>query len=612
MIPNLTDSIMMKLYTGKDYSRFSSIFVCQKQGSFFYLVAFMLLIFSCQTKVELEKYQVLESLRINQLGFFPNQKKIAIWVSEEEEKEFWIVDTDNKDLILKGKTSLNPSSTFSGKKVQIIDFSSLNKAGKYEIIIPLIGKSYPFEIKKGIFENLGKASLKAFYYQRASTPIDSIYAGKWSRSSSHPDTNVSIHSSAADSYRPEGYKIDGSKGWYDAGDYNKYVVNSGITLGTLMSLYEDYPHYFQELTLNIPESQDRVPDILNEIQWNLDWMIGMQDPSDGGVYHKLTTAKFEGFVQPIDATHERFVVQKSTAAALDFAAVMAQAHRIFKTYSPQNSEWYLKAAEKAWHWAEKNPAAIYDQNSLNERFAPPVTTGAYGDKSLDDERVWAASELFIATHNLDYWKVVEGSNLDFILPTWSKVKWLGYYSLLRHSQNLSITSPIWIDHVKLQMQQAADEIVKESRKTAFLNPMETQRSNFVWGSNAVAANQGILLIQAFKLFGEPSYLEGAFDNLDYLLGRNSTGYSYATGFGAKTPQFPHHRLIAGRESLGPLPGYLVGGPNPGQQDKVIYSSSFPDESYVDDLESYASNEIAINWNAAFAYLVNALQAIEME
>lgn len=612
MIPKPSNSSKMNLSIGKEKYRMYLMFVLQKIKNRLLISSFLFLIFSCQTKVELEKYQVLESLRINQLGFFPNQKKIAIWVSEEEEKEFWIVDSENKEMILKGKTSHNPSSTFSGKKVQIIDFSSLNKAGKYEIIIPLIGKSYPFEIKKSIFENLGKASLKAFYYQRASTPIDSVYAGKWNRSLAHPDNQISIHSSAADSYRPVGYKIDGSKGWYDAGDYNKYVVNSGITLGTLMSLYEDYPHYFQELKWNIPESQDRIPDILNEIQWNLDWMIGMQDPSDGGVYHKLTTAKFEGFVQPANATHERFVVQKSTAAALDFAAVMAQAHRIFKNYSPQNSEWYLKAAEKAWHWAEKNPAVIYDQNAMNDRFSPPVFTGAYGDKSLEDERVWAASELFIATHNLDYWKVVEGSNFDFILPTWSKVKWLGYYSLLRNSQNLSSTSPVWFDLVKLQISRVADELMKNRKQTAFLNPMETQRSNFVWGSNAVAANQGILLIQAYKLFGEPSYLEGALDNLDYLLGRNSTGYSYATGFGAKTPQFPHHRLIAGKENLGSIPGFLVGGPNSGQQDKVMYSSSFPDESYVDDLESYASNEIAINWNAAFAYLVNALQAIETE
>lgn len=147
MIPKPSNSSKMNLSIGKEKYRMYLMFVLQKIKNRLLISSFLFLIFSCQTKVELEKYQVLESLRINQLGFFPNQKKIAIWVSEEEEKEFWIVDSENKEMILKGKTSHNPSSTFSGKKVQIIDFSSLNKAGKYEIIIPLIGKSYPLDRK---------------------------------------------------------------------------------------------------------------------------------------------------------------------------------------------------------------------------------------------------------------------------------------------------------------------------------------------------------------------------------------------------------------------------------------------------------------------------------
>ncbi len=611
MIPNHKESTRMNVFRAMSKSKSQSDFAGYSIQTCVFIVA-ILMMFSCKTKVELDRYEVLENLRLNQLGFLPDQKKIAIWINEGDEREFWLIEKESQELILKGKTSHNLTSTFSGKKVHVIDFSTLTDSGEYEIILPEIGKSHPFKVQDNLLKDLGKATLKAFYFQRASTSIDSIYAGKWKRSFAHPDHQISIHSSAADSYRPESYKIDGSKGWYDAGDYNKYVVNSGITVATLLSLLEDFPKYLGSLDLNIPESHDKVPDVLNEIQWNLDWMIGMQDPSDGGVYHKLTTAKFEGFVQPVHATHERFVVQKSTAAALDFAAVMAQAHRIFKNYSPQNSEWYLKAAEKAWHWAEKNPSVIYDQTALNEQFSPAISTGAYGDKNLEDERIWAASELFIATHNLEYWKVIEGASPEFVLPSWSKVKWLGFYSLLRNHQDLGGVSQKWFDEVRMHLNLAAEDLLKKRLKTAFLNPMETQKSNFVWGSNAVASNQGILLIQAYRLFGETAYLDGAFDNLDYILGRNATGYSYVTGFGLKYPQYPHHRLMAEIDSLGPIPGFLVGGPNPKQQDKVLYFSAFPDESYLDVQESYASNEIAINWNAALAYLVNALQAIEAE
>jgi hypothetical protein len=100
----------------------------------------------------------------------------------------------------------------------------------------------------------------------------------------------------------------------------------------------------------------------------------------------------------------------------------------------------------------------------------------------------------------------------------------------------------------------------------------------------------------------------AVDALDYLLGRNPTGYSYVTGYGAKTPQFPHHRPSSADGITEPVPGLLVGGPNPKQEDKCVYASTLAALSYSDTECSYASNEIAINWNAPFAYLAGGLEA----
>ena len=113
------------------------------------------------------------------------------------------------------------------------------------------------------------------------------------------------------------------------------------------------------LKTNIPESNDDVPDILNEALYNIRWMLTMQDPNDGGVYHKCTNAKFDAMIMPDKATEKRYVVQKSTAATLDFAAVCAQASRIFSKYKkqfPGLADSCLNAAVKAWQWAEKNPA----------------------------------------------------------------------------------------------------------------------------------------------------------------------------------------------------------------------------------------------------------------
>ena len=573
------------------------------------LVSLLLFQWACKAPLIDENLPTDESIRLNQIGFYPSQQKLAVILNHEDAGDFVIWDTDEKNVVFEGQLSKEINKTLSGKSSRIADFSLLNQVGKYVFVLNGVGKSHPFEITAQVNEELGKASIKAFYYQRASMELEESHAGIWARALGHPDDHVMIHPSAVSATRNAGDIFPSSKGWYDAGDYNKYIVNSGITVGTLLSLYEDNPDYFKKLDLDIPESGDQIPDLLDEIRWNLDWMITMQDPTDGGVYHKLTTAKFEGMVEPYMAVSQRYLVAKSTTATLDFAAVMAQASRVYKSFNPEESVTYLKAAEKAWNWAKVNPEVLYKQNEMNVTFDPDIVTGAYGDFSANDERIWAAAELFITTHNLVYWEELADADQSFKLPSWNQVAWLGYYSLLRHQESISLLPQEWLAMLKINLLSAARTQLEGLASTAFHSPMETNLRNFIWGSNAVAANQGILLLYAYKQSNEHIFLEGALDNLDYIMGRNATGYSYITGFGNKTPMHPHHRLAEARPDLPPLPGFIVGGPNPGQQDECNYLSSFADESYTDENCSYASNEIAINWNAPFAYLVNSIEAI---
>jgi endoglucanase len=139
--------------------------------------------------------------------------------------------------------------------------------------------------------------------------------------------------------------------------------------------------------------------------------------------------------------------------------------------------------------------------------------------------------------------------------------------------------------------------------------MGATADHFVWGSNSVAANQGILLVWAYRLTGERAYLRRALANLDYLMGCNATGYSFVTGVGDRTPQNPHHRPSVSDGVDAPVPGLLVGGPNPGQQDGCTYPSDAPARSYTDVTCSYASNEIAVNWSAPLVYLAAAMEAL---
>ena len=551
-------------------------------------------------------------IRLNQIGFYPDAPKVAV-VADDIEGDFFVTSTGTGEVVFTSKLSSPHKSTFSPKVTRIADFSEVKKPGIYKLNIPGLGDSYTFEIKPKVFCNVTKALIKGFYFQRMSTPLLPEYAGKWSRAAGHPDTQVLIHPAAASPNRPAGTIISCPRGWYDAGDYNKYIVNSGVTMGTLLSLYEDFPAYFDTLNINIPESGDKAPDLLNEIVWNLRWMLTMQDPYDGGVYNKVTNANFDGMVMPSVALTPRYVVPKGTAATLDFAAVMAQAGRVFSKYKkvfPGLSDSCMKSAEKAWDWAVKNPKVAYDQNKINNEFKPVINTGGYGDSNFSDEFIWAAAELYISTKKDSYYTAFPMFPDTLMpLPSWGNVRLLGYYTLARFEKKLTGAAQKNFAILKKQIIRTANSLTEGISGCAYQTVMGKSARDFVWGSNSVAANQGILLIQAYRLTNDKKYLDYALGNLDYILGRNATGYSYVTGYGHKTPMFPHHRQSEADGIADPIPGLIAGGPNPGQQDGCkTYPSKIPDESYTDTVCSYASNEIAINWNAPAAYLAGAIEA----
>jgi endoglucanase len=547
-------------------------------------------------------------IRLNQVGFYPQSSKLAI-VEGAAGMNFQVKEVLSGKVVFEGRLGEVRVNPWSGKQTRTADFSRLNAPGFYQLVMADGGSSHDFKIGEAVHKKLAIGAMKAFYYQRASMELVPNYAGKWARKAGHPDTDVRIHSSAISPGRPENTSISTSGGWYDAGDYNKYIVNSGITMGTLLSLLEDYPEFSKQISTHIPESSNRLPDLLDEILWNLRWMITMQDPTDGGVYHKQTNTSFDPTIMPEQATRLRYVVQKSTAATLDFAAVMAQSARVIQLYEsdlPGLADSCRSAALKAWRWAKANPGVYYKQGEMNQKFTPAITTGEYGDQSLGDEWLWAATELFLVTGDKRYLPVINlNQSVPMPIPGWNQVEPLACYSLMRLGE--SSLEQARLARAKILL--LADRLIQDVERQPYETVMGQQAGDFRWGSSSVAANQGVLLLQAYRLTGNRNYLEGALSNLDYLLGRNATGYSFVTGFGSKQVMHPHHRISMADQVVEPVPGLLSGGPNAGKQDKcATYPSNFPEESFTDDDCSYASNEIAINWNAPLVYLVVALGA----
>ncbi len=309
----------------------------------------------------------------------------------------------------------------------------------------------------------------------------------------------------------------------------------------------------------------------------------------------------------------RYVVAKGTAATLDFAAVMAQTARITKRLNklwPGLSDSCLRAAQLAWQWAVKNPALAYNQDAINKQYEPKITTGGYGDNRFNDEWFWAACELFVTTKAHPYYDtVMAGINEKFSIPSWNSVQALGFYTLLRSEKDIPANTPVDVAPLKQRLVLFADSLLAGGN-TAFNTVMGQNKRDFIWGSNAVAANQGVALMNAYLVSHDNKYFNAALGNLDYILGRNATGYCFVTGFGTYSTMHPHHRQSVADGIEAPIPGLLAGGPNPGRQDHTTYAFTEPETAYNDVDPAYASNEIAINWNAPAVYLANAIEALK--
>lgn len=537
-------------------------------------------------------------IKINQVGFLPSAPKMAVVPATVNSNEFYILEVGSNRVVYSGYLSAAKTWEPAEESVKLADFSGLTTNGNYRLHVAGLNPSNDFTIAQNALADVHDAAVKAYYYNRASIALESTYADRWARAAGHPDTQVRIHPSAATAARPAESTISAPKGWYDAGDYGKYVVNAGISTYTLMLALEHFDDFYASRTFNLPESNDSVPDLLNEIMWNLEWLEAMQD-LDGGVYHKLTTKNFSGEIMPDRGTAPRYVVQKTTAATLNFAAVMAMASRIVSAYPnafPGKADAYRQAAISAWQWAEANPAVLYSQPA-------DVATGTYGDRTVGDEFAWAAAELHILTREASYLAAFKAQDPEAFTPWWGGVSALGIISLAEHGQGLLNSTDM--ASIESKLKSTADGLLAAQQGSAYGVTMNSGMS-FNWGSNSAFLNDAMMLIQAYRITDNRAYLDAAANNMDYILGRNATDFSFVTGYGDKTPMGIHHRPSVADGIAEPVPGFVAGGPHSGQQDDCSYPSNLPAKSYVDDWCSYSTNEVTINWNAPLVYVFGAL------
>lgn len=540
-------------------------------------------------------------IKLDQVGYLPDVSKLALVTTQASTFEVKRV-SDNATVF---RAELSPASqdADTGDSVQVADFSKLKESGTYYLDVSGVGRSWTFSIHPDVFSRTYYLAMRAFYGQRCGMAVDlgSEFPG-YSHAACH--LRGEFHASSG----KQGER-DNVGGWHDAGDYGRYVVNSGISTGTVLWTWEIFGAKLKNINLNIPETGNGTPDILNEARWNLEWMLKMQD-EDGGVWHKQASEHFPGFIMPEDDHLPSVIVgtgqapYKSTCATADLAAVAAIAARVYAPFDAKFAKQSLDAARKAWLWAEKYPNIAF-------RNPPGVSTGEYGDNSCSDERLWAAAELWRTTGEKSYSDYVVKQypdfreNLDSPAPEgWRDVAAMGLWTYALSSSKGADT--VLQADIRKRTSQAAHAIVESTRKNPYR--VSLRAKDYVWGSNGVAANYGMELLVANVLTPDPAFVESAFDNLHYLLGRNTFSLSWVTQVGGNPFRHPHHRPSGADKNPEPWPGLLSGGPNAGRQDDVLKKLPAglpPAKVYADDQGSYASNEIAINWQASLVLLLAA-------
>ena len=575
-------------------------------------------------------------VRVNQVGYLAHGPKEATLVTEATDPVGWQLMSAGAT-VASGETTPLGTDASAGQNVHGIDFSSVTAAGTYTLLADG-DESYAFEIGTEAYQQLRYDALNYFYLARSGIEIDGDIVGEeYARAPGHVsspadgvankgDLDVPCQNAAdaaavyTDSYGWDGcdYTLDVVGGWYDAGDHGKYVVNGGIATAQLLGTFERTKtaaaadaHALGDSTLDLPETGNDVPDVLDEARWELEFMLAMQVPEgaqfEGMVHHKIHDDGWTGLpLMPVNDAQVRELHRPSTAATLNLSATAAQGARLFAPYDADFADQLLDAARSTWAAALATP----------DLYAPAADGadggGPYDDSDVADEFYWAAAELFLTTGEQEYEDFLLASDVDGENTVAEGFFWGSLAALAKMDLATVPNDYAHRDQIRDQVIAGADQLLSTQEGQEF--GLALADDKFDWGSNSAVLNNQVILGTAFDLTGDAAYADAVVESMDYLLGRNALNQSYITDYGEVSSQNQHSRWFAHQLNAAlphPPAGSVAGGPNPqvGTWDPT-FAALYPDQDcapqrcYVDHIQSWSTNEITVNWNSALSWVAS--------
>jgi len=507
--------------------------------------------------------------------------------------EFTVKRVSGDETVFTGTLGSNVNNTDTRDTIRVADFSAFKTPGRY-YVAAAGSRSPEFEIADTALNDAYRAMMLGMYLWRCGTAVDATYNGKRYQHAACHLNDGNLQYVGGSGTKPA------TRGWHDAGDYNKYIVNSGVTVGLMLKAWEHHGDALKNIKLTAVQDEGNIPAYLSEVKWNLDWVSSMQ-LDDGKVSHKMSTRNFCGFIMPEEETAVRYFVPWGTAATASFVAMLAQASRVYAPYDAQLAAKWLAQAKTGYDVLAASSFVSADQSAFS--------TGTYSNRDDADQRLWAAAEMWETTGEEKYLKDFEKRSVNVAAHLgWGDVNVLAALTYLSSEKPGRRQSRV--DSLQANLITQANNIANNTATHGYGRAFGSASSSYYWGAHGALTANTYLLNVAYKFTGDKKYREAGHEIVGHILGRNYFGRSFVTGVGYYPPADPHDRRSIASKT--PWPGYLIGGPHSGNLKESNGAPIAPLGAtcasaavcYFDYYEDYARNEIAINWNASMLYALS--------
>ncbi|MEO0707845.1 MAG: glycoside hydrolase family 9 protein [Cyanobacteria bacterium J06649_5] len=560
-----------------------------------------------------------EALQVSQLGFRPDDPLkvgyLSMWLGDgggldyPDNLEFQLIEVQTEEAVYNGTAQQvhTPNQSEDARdrdytltEVHQLDFSSVSQPGNYRLCVEGIGCSFNFPIGQNVWQEAFTTSARGFYHQRSGIAIGAPHSEFSRPRAYHPEDGLQVYQSGAtllevemglgsletfstlSSKKTETLVPNAWGGYFDAGDWDRRTHHLSVPRG-LLELHNLFPEHFKTASLNIPESQNQLPDIVDEALWSVDFFRRLQTP-EGGIRGGIQAAA-EITAYGTGSWQEPQLVMAYAPdvwSSYTYAGVAARAAFTLKSYDPERASTYQESALKAMAYAEAN----YQEGTYTEELQHHVK----------DQRNLAALELYRLTQDSQWHELFLATTL-FNDPA-AEVSVYGqqeqrdaaflYARLNTAELNTTESSEARTNDPTLSI----DAQVQENAKNAFLRYADTlvaltQTSAFGWSKdhpespigwgNGLGAPQGVNLLQAHALTQNQKYLLAGISSTQFPGGANPDNTVFTTGLGDRSPQNP---LIIDQRitNQAPPPGITIYGPS----DLSFYNNYWTIEEIASD------------------------------